>query len=70
MQKGTCSRKQKFYGMVTLTDKGQLAIPVDLRRELKLDKGDKLMVIKRGDGKGLNLIKANEIDNFVEKLSN
>ena len=69
MQKGVCSRKQKFYGIITITEKGQIAIPIDLRRELKIDKGDKLMVIKRCDGKGLNLIKANEIDNFVEKLS-
>lgn len=70
MQKGRCLKQQKFYGIITLTDKGQIAIPIELRRELALDKGDKLMVIKRGDGKGINLIKSTEIDTFVNKLSN
>jgi len=55
--------------MVTLTDKGQLAIPIDLRRELGIDKGDKLIVVKRKDGTGLNLIKAEAIDHFLTKIS-
>lgn len=56
--------------MITLTDKGQVAIPIELRRELKIDKGDKLMVIKRKDGKGINLIKSGTIDDFIEKIAN
>ncbi len=67
---GTCLKKQKFFGLVTITDKGQLAIPIELRRELNLNKGDKLIVIKRADGKGINLIKASEMTGFIEKLSN
>jgi len=67
---GTCAKKKKFYGIITLTEKGQLAIPVELRRELSLNQGDKLMVIKRTDGTGLNLIKADAIDDFIEKIAN
>jgi len=63
-KKGTCSRLKKFYGQITITDKGQLAIPIELRRELDLKSGDKLLVIKRDDCQGLNLIKASEIDSF------
>ena len=55
--------------MVTLTDKGQLAIPIELRRELGIDKGDKLIVVKRKDSAGLNLIKAEAIDQFLTKIS-
>ncbi|NQT49627.1 AbrB/MazE/SpoVT family DNA-binding domain-containing protein [Candidatus Kuenenbacteria bacterium] len=69
MKKGVCTKKKLFYGMVTLTDKGQLAIPIDLRRELGIDKGDKLIVVKRKDGTGLNLIKAEAIDHFLTKIS-
>ena len=51
-------------------DDVQIAIPVELRRELGIDKGDKLIVVKRKDGKGLNLIKANVIEDFLDKISN
>lgn len=67
--KGVCMKKKKFYGFVTLTDKGQLAIPIDLRRELGLEKGDRLFILKRKDGQGINLVKSNAIDNFLNKLS-
>ena len=69
MTKGYCARQKKFYGLITLTDKGQLAIPVELRRELQLEKGDQLMVVKRQDGFGLNLIKAEAIEKFLQKIS-
>ena len=58
MDKGTCVKKKMFYGIITITDKGQIAIPIELRRELKIGKGDKLMVVKRKDNKGVNLIKS------------
>ncbi len=69
MKKGTCSKKKKFYGLITITDKGQIAIPIELRRDLGINKGDKLLIIKRTDNKGINLLKANTIDDFIEKLS-
>lgn len=69
MQKGICNKKRKFFGLVTVTDKGQLAIPVELRKELDINKGDKLIVIKRKDNKGINLLKVDMISNFLDKLS-
>ncbi len=70
METGICKKKKSFYGMITITDKGQIAIPVELRKELQINKGDKLMVIKRKDGKGINLVKSEAIDDFIEKFSN
>jgi len=70
MNKGTCAKRKMFYGMITLTEKGQIAIPVELRRELKINKGDKLMAIKRKDNKGINLIKSETVDDFIKKFSN
>ncbi|MHA1262205.1 MAG: AbrB/MazE/SpoVT family DNA-binding domain-containing protein, partial [Candidatus Freyarchaeota archaeon] len=49
MSKGTCSKTRIMYGVVTVSDKGQIAIPVDLRKDLDIRQGDKLMVLKRKD---------------------
>ena len=33
-----------------MTDKGQVTIPIELRRELGFEGGDKFMVVRQGDG--------------------
>ncbi|MCP4133089.1 MAG: AbrB/MazE/SpoVT family DNA-binding domain-containing protein [bacterium] len=58
--------KQKFFGTVKVSDKGQIAIPVELRKALNIEKGDQLLVGKRGDGKGIVLLKMD----IVEELFN
>ncbi len=68
-QKGICQKRKKFFGVITVTEKGQIAIPVEIRKELEIKKGDKLIVIKRNDNKGINLLKVGVIDNFLEKIS-
>lgn len=68
-KRGICQRKRKFFGTITVTDKGQIAIPVELRRELGIENGDKLIILKRGDGNGINLIKSETMDKFIEKMS-
>lgn len=66
---GICQKRKKFFGVITVTEKGQIAIPVGLRSELEIKKGDKLIVIKRNDNKGINLLKVGIMDNFLEKIS-
>ncbi|MDD4989759.1 MAG: AbrB/MazE/SpoVT family DNA-binding domain-containing protein [Candidatus Pacebacteria bacterium] len=68
-QMGICQKRKKFFGVITVTEKGQIAIPVGLRSELEIKKGDKLIVIKRNDNKGINLLKVGIMDNFLEKIS-
>lgn len=34
---------------VKVSGKGQIAIPSDIRREMKIEKGDELLLVKRGD---------------------
>jgi AbrB family looped-hinge helix DNA binding protein len=67
--KGICKRRQRVHGLITVTDKGQVAIPVEIRKELGIEQGSKLLVVKRDDGKGINLIKTDVLDDFVNKLS-
>ena len=68
-QKGYCRRMRKFYGFIKVTDKGQIAIPKDLREDLGIKTGNKLFVLKRKDGRGFNLIKEEVMDEFVKNIS-
>jgi len=57
-----------FYGVVTVSDKGQIAIPIDVRRELAIKTGDRLIVIKRKDNAGIILLKTEKMDTLIEKI--
>ncbi len=35
---------RRFYGTVTVSDRGQVAIPAEARRDLGIEVGDKLLV--------------------------
>jgi AbrB family looped-hinge helix DNA binding protein len=69
MTNGICKRKINYFSMVTVTDKGQIAIPIELRKEYKIEKGDRLIILKRDDGKGFNLLKLDVVGDFINKLS-
>ncbi len=53
-----------FYGAVTVSDRGQIVIPAEARRDLGIAVGEKLLVI-RGPGGGLLLVRANLIGQMV-----
>ena len=38
------SEGKKFYGAVTVSERGQIVIPVEARRDFKVKAGDKLLV--------------------------
>ncbi len=66
--KGRCRKMRIVYGIVTVSDKGQIAIPVDLRKDLDIKQGDKLFILKRKDESGFTLIKLEEIDGLMYSL--
>jgi len=48
------AESKKFYGSVTVSERGQIAIPVDARKDFNIKTGDKLLVF--GDmEKGLGI---------------
>ena len=47
--KGRCTKMEIVYGVVTVSDKGQIAIPLYLRKDLGINQEDKLFVVKRKD---------------------
>ena len=59
------SKQRIVYGVVTVSEKGQIAIPVDARRDLNIKAGDKLIVLKRKDEAGLTLIKLDKMDELM-----
>jgi bifunctional DNA-binding transcriptional regulator/antitoxin component of YhaV-PrlF toxin-antitoxin module len=42
MKKGRCMKNAMVYDLSTVNDKGQIAIPIVIRRERDLKKGEKL----------------------------
>lgn len=68
MDNGTCSKMRIVYGVVTVSDKGQIAVPVDLRKDLEIKQGDKLMVLKRRDDSGFTLLKLDKMDDLMFKI--
>lgn len=69
MTKGTCQHKTKYFNLITVTDKGQIAIPTQLRKALGIEKGTKLMIVKREDNQGFNLLKVEIMQDFISKIS-
>ena len=57
-----------FYGIVSISDKGQIAIPISFRRELNIKTGDKFVIIKRKDDAGVILLKTEEMSSLFEKI--
>jgi len=61
--------KGKTYGAVTVGERGQLVIPAELRRELKIKSGDQLMVFAKLDKKVISLMPAKDFSQFLEKAA-
>ncbi len=63
----TSIKKDKFYGTTTIGARGQVVIPVQARKDLKLKPGDQLMVMGKL-GKALGLIKSEQMQELVEMM--
>ena len=64
----------KYYGSTTVSERGQIVIPAEARREMGLEPGAKLLIFGRGgEGGPLTLMTAVMVTEFVhhamERLS-
>ncbi|MDE2079539.1 MAG: AbrB/MazE/SpoVT family DNA-binding domain-containing protein [Patescibacteria group bacterium] len=57
----------EFYGATTIGSKGQIVIPCDARKAMKLKEGDKLLVFGVGDS--LAFSKLSTFEKFTTQLS-
>jgi len=56
---------KKFYGSVTVSERGQIAIPAEARKDFDIKTGDKLIVL--GDlERGIALAKSNFVLRMME----
>jgi AbrB family looped-hinge helix DNA binding protein len=62
-------KKPIFYGSTTVGERGQIVLPVKLRNDLKINKGDKLLVIVDPHGSRINLINPDAMNKFLDILS-
>ncbi len=58
----------KIYGTVTVGERGQIAIPVELRKYFGIKAGDKLFVFSKGK-EFINLIPAGQFNEFLTNMT-
>ncbi len=56
----------KFYGAVTVGERGQVAIPAEARRELEIPPGTKLLAFGNLDAKALMFVKVEFMAEFLK----
>ena len=54
--------------MVTVSSRGQVSIPAEVRRELGLEKGSKLLVVAEGENILLKKIGGSMLDKSLEEI--
>lgn len=61
---------KKFYGSTTVGEKGQVVLPADLRRDLKVETGDKLavLVLKKAGFSGIVMIQTGLLTSMLDKF--
>jgi len=59
----------KFYGSTTMGERGQIVLPVKLRKDFNLKKGDKLVVAGNPDFSRIVLINADTMDDYLDTMS-
>jgi AbrB family looped-hinge helix DNA binding protein len=62
-------KKSTFYGSTTVGERGQIVLPVKLREDLKINKGDKLLVIVDPHGSRINLVNPETMNKFLDMMS-
>ena len=58
----------KIYGTTTVGERGQVVIPSAIRKKMKIESGDKLIVFTRHD-KFIGLLKSDQLDDFLDKIT-
>ena len=59
-------RPGRIYGAATVSERGQIALPAEARRELGIEAGDKVMVFGNKLNGSLVLIKADVFESFAD----
>ena len=61
--------KGRTYGPVTVGERGQLVIPAELRKALKIKTGDQLMVFAKLDKRVISLMPSKDFSQFLHRAA-
>lgn len=61
-----CRLDEAIYGMVTVGERGQIVIPAEARRDLGIEPGDKLIVMRHLGHAGIIAFKMQAVREFLE----
>ena len=62
-------KEMKFYGSTTVGERGQIVLPAKLRKDFKINKGDKLLVIVDPHGSRVTLVNPDTMSKFLDMMS-
>jgi AbrB family looped-hinge helix DNA binding protein len=60
---------KKLYGTATVGTKGQIVIPAEARKELKIEEGDRLYVIGSPESGFLGLLKEEALQEIMQHMT-
>lgn len=58
----------KNYGFTTIGERGQVVIPKEIRKSMKIKPGDKFMVFSH-DNTGISFIKPEKFDKIIKEMT-
>lgn len=61
--------KSKTYGPATIGERGQLVIPAEIRRALKIKTGDQLMIFAKLDKRVISLMPSDDFSKFLNRAA-
>jgi len=61
--------KGKFFGSVTVGERGQVVIPAEVRKTFKISPGDKLIVLAKPDMEMFSLVPADNFNRFLNEAA-
>jgi len=62
-------KEMKFYGSTTVGERGQIVLPAKLRKDFKINKGDKLLVIVDPHVSRITLVDPDNMSKFLDMMS-
>ncbi|MCE5323527.1 AbrB/MazE/SpoVT family DNA-binding domain-containing protein [bacterium] len=68
MLKEVHSVEDIFYGTATVGDRGQIVIPSEARKELDINPGDKLLVVRHLAAYALGICKIGAMSKVIESM--
>ena len=58
-------KQNEFIGWGTVSSKGQISIPANIRRNLNIKTGNRLLIIMRKNKDGVNFIKEESVGSYA-----